>query len=93
MQMDEMTQQNAALVEEASAAARAMQEQAVELTAQVGFFQLNGGAGTAPSVRESAPAVTAATEAVFAAVRAAPAPARPLHAAEPSSTAGVWKEF
>jgi methyl-accepting chemotaxis protein-1 (serine sensor receptor) len=80
-------------VEEASAAARAMQEQAVELTAQVGFFQLKGNVGTLASVRESAPAVAAETEAVFAAVRAAPAPARPLHPVEPSSTAGVWKEF
>src|ERR1700761_1428281 len=40
LQMDEMTQQNAALVEESAAAARAMQEQATELTRQVGFFQL-----------------------------------------------------
>ncbi len=38
MQMDEVTQQNAALVEEASAASRAMQEQAEVLQRQVAFF-------------------------------------------------------
>lgn len=40
MQMDEVTQQNAALVEEASAASRAMQEQADGLLRQVSFFQV-----------------------------------------------------
>jgi methyl-accepting chemotaxis protein len=39
-QMDEVTQQNAALVEEAAAAARAMQEQADRLQAQVGYFRV-----------------------------------------------------
>src|SRR5581483_2188451 len=42
MQMDEATQQNAALVEEAAAAARAMQEQADRLLAQMGFFRVYG---------------------------------------------------
>lgn len=40
-QMDQVTQQNAALVEEAAAAAQAMQEQAVVLAHAVSFFQLN----------------------------------------------------
>jgi methyl-accepting chemotaxis protein len=40
MQMDEVTQQNAALVEEAAAAARAMQEQADELERQIRYFRL-----------------------------------------------------
>ncbi len=38
MSMDEMTQQNAALVEEAAAASRALQEQAETLSQQIGFF-------------------------------------------------------
>ena len=42
MQMDEATQQNAALVEEAAAAARAMQEQADRLNAQMGYFRVHG---------------------------------------------------
>ncbi|MBC3906505.1 methyl-accepting chemotaxis protein [Undibacterium umbellatum] len=39
-QMDEMTQQNAALVEQAAAAAESMEEQAVELARAVSVFQL-----------------------------------------------------
>ncbi|MDF9443495.1 hypothetical protein EM864_17340, partial [Stenotrophomonas acidaminiphila] len=39
-QMDETTQQNAALVEEATAAARAMEEQAMLLTDAVSAFRL-----------------------------------------------------
>ncbi|WP_425488840.1 methyl-accepting chemotaxis protein [Dyella caseinilytica] len=41
-QMDEVTQQNAALVEEAAAAARAMQEQADRLQTQMGYFRVRG---------------------------------------------------
>jgi len=41
MQMDETTQQNAALVEEATAAARAMEEQALLLDRAVAVFQLH----------------------------------------------------
>ncbi|MES2263958.1 MAG: methyl-accepting chemotaxis protein [Pseudomonadota bacterium] len=39
-QMDAMTQQNAALVEQAAAAAESMQQQAVELARAVGIFKL-----------------------------------------------------
>ena len=42
--MDSVTQQNAALVEEAAAAADAMHLQAVELARQVGYFRLDAGA-------------------------------------------------
>ncbi|GLQ93775.1 hypothetical protein GCM10007901_27260 [Dyella acidisoli] len=42
MQMDEATKQNAALVEEAAAAARAMQEQADRLHAQMEYFRVHG---------------------------------------------------
>lgn len=46
MQMDEMTQQNAALVEQAAAAAEAMQNQAVKLVNLIGAFRLVSGAQT-----------------------------------------------
>ncbi len=97
MQMDEMTQQNAALVEQAAAAARAMHEQAGELTNQVGFFRLSGEATMAVSTPAAKSAVAEA-EAVFAAVRNTPAKsaaaARPARvAAEATSVTGVWKEF
>ena len=43
-QMDHVTQQNAALVEQAAAAADAMQEQAAKLADAVSIFKLDGGA-------------------------------------------------
>ncbi|MDH4191447.1 MAG: methyl-accepting chemotaxis protein, partial [Betaproteobacteria bacterium] len=43
-QMDEVTQQNAALVEQASAAAESLQEQAGGLVQSVATFKLEGGA-------------------------------------------------
>ena len=46
-QMDEMTQQNAALVEEAAAAAESMRDQAEKLTQLVGQFRI--GQAQAPS--------------------------------------------
>ena len=44
-QIDQGTQQNAALVEEASAAARSMEEQSTELLQTVAGFKVDGGAG------------------------------------------------
>ena len=48
VQMDDVTQQNSALVEEAAAAAESMQEQAAALDAAVSIFKLgeHGGAAT-----------------------------------------------
>ncbi len=43
--MDDMTQKNAALVEESTAAARALQDQSVELRGMVSFFNLGAGHG------------------------------------------------
>ena len=42
-QMDEMTQKNAALVEESSAAARSMEGQAHDLGSLISFFSITGG--------------------------------------------------
>ena len=53
LQMDEVTQQNAALVEEAAAASSSLQDQAVELTHLVSTFKLREVA--AASVRRAAP--------------------------------------
>ena len=46
VQMDQVTQQNAALVEEATAASRALEEQAHALTTSVSVFQLEGAAAS-----------------------------------------------
>ncbi len=60
VQMDQVTQQNAALVEEASAAAESMQEQARGLVAAVSVFKLTHGAAAgpaaSPAARQAAPA-------------------------------------
>jgi methyl-accepting chemotaxis protein-2 (aspartate sensor receptor) len=54
-EMDEVTQQNAALVEQASAAAQAMHEQAAQLAQAVRLFKLDDAASatTAPALRET----------------------------------------
>jgi methyl-accepting chemotaxis protein len=49
VEMDRVTQQNAALVEEAAAAASAMQEQADDLSRVVGTFRLEASLGGAPA--------------------------------------------
>lgn len=46
MQMDQTTQQNAALVEETTAASQSMRQQAAELLAQVAFFKTAQGANS-----------------------------------------------
>jgi methyl-accepting chemotaxis protein-1 (serine sensor receptor) len=92
LQMDEMTQQNAALVEEAAAAARAMQEQAGELARQVGFFQLGDAGAEVATEKARTTSVMAEAEAVFAAVRSSNAPA-PRAPRSEAADAGSWKEF
>ncbi|MBA5686008.1 methyl-accepting chemotaxis protein [Rugamonas apoptosis] len=53
-QMDQVTQQNAALVEEAAAAAASLQDQSTALAEVVSVFQLTG-AGQGPSRAQTAP--------------------------------------
>ncbi|WP_414495247.1 methyl-accepting chemotaxis protein [Stenotrophomonas maltophilia] len=94
VQMDETTQQNAALVEEATAAARAMEDQAVQLGEAVARFRLaSQGSTVAPARLATAPQPrqVAATLPITKAV-----PSRPLRtsAAQPALAAeGDWQEF
>jgi methyl-accepting chemotaxis protein len=53
-QMDTVTQQNAALVEEAAAAAQAMQEQAASLSKVVSVFRVDRQAGHALQLHPAA---------------------------------------
>ncbi|MDN2674642.1 methyl-accepting chemotaxis protein [Janthinobacterium sp. SUN026] len=96
-QMDEVTQQNAALVEEAAAASQSMQEQAGELAHVVGFFKTGNHVASAPKLT---PVRTAAAPAAakIAPPATRPAPARKAVAAAPArrSNAGAeseWEEF
>nr|MBH1362579.1 methyl-accepting chemotaxis protein [Stenotrophomonas maltophilia] len=94
VQMDETTQQNAALVEEATAAARAMEDQAVQLGEAVARFRLASQGTMAIPARPLAAPVP--RQLAAAAPAAKPAPARALRTAtaQPALAAdGDWQEF
>jgi methyl-accepting chemotaxis protein len=86
-QMDQVTQQNAALVEQAAAASASMQEQAANLTRAVSVFTVEGAAA---AVAIPAPVQPAAVAAAPRAALARPAAKRPARAAiaEPE-----WEAF
>ena len=107
IEMDSMTQQNAALVEEAAAAAQSLQDQAGELARVVSIFKLvegEEGAALAPAPVASVPAVRApAARTARPALKKTVAAAAPAKAAKPSAAkpkkapvaAGndEWEEF
>jgi methyl-accepting chemotaxis protein-1 (serine sensor receptor) len=90
-QMDQVTQQNAALVEEAAAAAGSLEEQARKLKSVVSVFNLGGATGTVsqPSAR-ALPAVRPKPRAAATAAR--PARAVPALAAQGGSD-DDWSAF
>ncbi|CAD0314276.1 methyl-accepting chemotaxis protein [Xanthomonas hortorum] len=95
-QMDETTQQNAALVEEATAAARSMEEQAGQLTEAVAVFKIaqtsTHSARSAPTASSKLSLVSGRTAApVKAATRKASAPKKLATTA--SSDGSNWQEF
>jgi X-X-X-Leu-X-X-Gly heptad repeat protein len=71
MQMDQTTQQNAALVEESASAAESLQQQSAELLRLVEFFKVSDGSGGAPHAAPRVPKAAAATRKSAAAPRAA----------------------
>lgn len=96
--MDENTQKNAALVEEAAAAAESLEEQAGSLLDAVSIFHLDGSvrhAGAAVA-RASRPAPAPAAAAPKAALAPAPAVRVPsVHSplkSQPTDE-GEWEEF
>jgi methyl-accepting chemotaxis protein len=104
-QMDQTTQQNAALVEEASAAARSLEEQAAELVAAISVFR-TGAQTAAVAAARAAPSMPAAARAASAPRPLAPpklsavtgsqkwTAARPVAAGAASSDlAAHWQEF
>ncbi len=81
-QMDKMTQQNAALVEEAAAAAKSMEEQTIELSRIVGAFQTGTSQQATKPQRNARPAAATA------------APRRPAAAgARAAREEDDWQEF
>jgi len=73
-QMDQVTQQNASLVEEAAAAAESMQEQSARLAHVVSVFRLDAATPAGPSVP---------------ATQRPPAPRSPAHPALPAGSGGA----
>ena len=95
IEMDSMTQQNAALVEEAAAAAQSLQDQAGELARVVSIFKLVEGEEI--HAAEAAPQAAAAPVAKPVVARAKPALKRPAArasaAATPASPAAAPKKI
>ncbi len=95
MQMDQTTQQNAALVEQAASSAQSMQHQAASLQREVDFFKTSSsGDAEAPTSRRSKSASSPAKSAAPAAKKssASPAPAKKETRAPAGVGAGTGAE-
>lgn len=101
IEMDSMTQQNAALVEEAAAAAQSLQDQASELAKVVSIFKLNSGEQSeyatrpvAAPVRRVAPAPMVKSKPKATSVKSLPsAKPAPKKAAASAASNDDWEEF
>jgi methyl-accepting chemotaxis protein len=103
IEMDGMTQQNAALVEQAAAAAQSLQDQAAELAKVVSIFKLNAGeqsgrtkttsAAPAPVRRVAAAPVVKPKAKVMAVKSLASAKPAPKKAASSAPSGDDWEEF
>jgi methyl-accepting chemotaxis protein len=92
-QMDETTQQNAALVEEAAAAAESLQDQAASLSQAVAVFKTSGGRVAVAAPRAAAPTRNAPPAARPSMV---PAPVRAMQRNAARNNANgedEWEEF
>jgi len=95
-EMDQVTQQNAALVEEAAAAAESMQQQSAQLAQVVSVFKLDVMASPRVATRPAAVVKQSTAPRPAAAVRQASAPApRRIEAKVVATAAGNdgWEEF
>jgi methyl-accepting chemotaxis protein len=92
-QMDEVTQQNSALVEENAATAKTLEHQAKAMDDQVAFFQIavgdDRGSGAPPRNESLAPRVTAAPSRAPIAVKRPVAAAAPKRAASGGGARGM----
>jgi methyl-accepting chemotaxis protein len=90
-QMDQTTQQNAALVEEAAAASESLREQAAKLSQTVAVFRLDGAQGRAAPAALPKPVAVPLKKPV----RASKTPAEPLRVKRLASAGSGddWEEF
>src|SRR6266446_2038320 len=91
-QLESVTQQNAALVEEAAASSLTFQEQADRMGELVARFKIAGEPPAAPPRPARAPSSAAVLRKVEAAPRPRPLPKRPL-ARQAAGAHDEWKEF
>jgi methyl-accepting chemotaxis protein len=98
IEMDAMTQQNAALVEEAAAAAQSLQDQAGELSRVVSIFKLDAEAEYAltsakPVVTQTAVAVVPKAQVKRPAAGRPSAPPAPKKVVAATAGSDEWEEF
>lgn len=93
MEMDEGIQQNAALMEEATAAAELMLEQANDLRATVSIFKLEMAKRHLPEMANSGQPVASPVSASSRAIPAASPPRNARRLAKAADDADEWKEF
>lgn len=94
--MDEMTQQNAALVEETTAAAQSLEDQASNLSKLVGFFDTGHDSTQAPAIQVNVPKRAPAAKAeprVSATATPAQKPLAPPAASDIFDDDDDWLEF
>jgi methyl-accepting chemotaxis protein len=102
-QMDQVTQQNAALVEEASAAAATMQEQTEHLSNVVDVFKINNGQGNTYGNLHGTSKEPGVKTSPTRSIVAKPKPAKPdsqqriaaapTKSASPKASSDDWEEF
>ena len=92
-EMDTVTQQNAALVEEAAAAAQALREQTVALNGVVGVFKLDGDSAAALAANDAPAAAVIGKAPVRALPAASVRPAMKQPAKRVAAGGADWEEF
>ncbi|MNQ05142.1 Methyl-accepting chemotaxis protein III [compost metagenome] len=97
-QMDSVTQQNAALVEEAAAAAESLRDQASHLVETVSVFKTHDSHAAAPAptfapARASHKPLRLVPAQASSTVKRQAAPAKPRSVQAEAVTAGDWEEF
>ena len=91
-QMDQVTQQNAAMVEESTAASHSLASEAQELSALVSHFEI-GQAPAQPQARTASKAAAKPQAVRPAPTKAAPAPTRGALALKPQAADDDWEDF
>jgi len=97
--MDGMTQQNAALVEEAAAAAQSLQDQAAELAKVVSIFKLNSDSSARPRAAAASPKPRAEVKPLQVKAKPRTTAVKSLPAAKPAAPKKAvsndqdWEEF